>query len=109
MQIEKREVGGGIKALHTFADEHELVMELTERPKAYGLSRWCARFKQVEIKGDGVLIGAHGDGDTQEAAIADYARRIEGHVLVFRAFHPERKEIQVPNDLTVDERAMGRR
>lgn len=101
MKIEMHEVGGGRKSLEAFAEQHGLVMEVRERPKSFGLARYLAHFKDVEVMRDGVLVGKFGNGDTPDEAIADYARQIEGHRLAYRAYQPDRREMQVPNDLTV--------
>lgn len=50
------------------------------------------------MKGANTLCSMRGDGPTPDAAIRDYARRIQGALLVFGAFTPARREIQCPNE-----------
>lgn len=61
-------------------------------------NRYCVYFNDGEIKGDGVLIGAHGNGPTPDQALQDYAKQIAGQTLVFHAHHSqkERQEFYVP-------------
>lgn len=84
--------------LEEFADQHELVMEISERDTvAYpSLPRYFACFQHCELKCDGMLIGAYGNGDTPEEAMKDYAKRISGKALAF--FDPDqgRHDLQVP-------------
>ena len=64
-------------------------------------TRWSARFEQTEIQEGCFLVGAYGDGDTPVEAIADYAERIRGKVLVHRHWRDGRREYSVPKTLTV--------
>ncbi len=74
--------------------------------------RYSAHFDRGEVKeshtvstagGSGIsyaLCGVYGQGDTPEEAVADYARRIRGKILVFNpAGGPDRQEFSVPDDL----------
>lgn len=78
-----------------FADRHKLVMEVNERSNP-GLAKYYAHFRGVEVKSGSILCGESGDGETPEEAIADYARRISGKVLVRGAFCEDRKEMIAP-------------
>jgi hypothetical protein len=86
--------------LKEFAELHDLVMEVGERPR-WGWkddsSRWHAGFRRTEVKGDGVLIGVSGNGPTPEGAIADYASKLPGETLVIDAYTDRRREILVPD------------
>jgi hypothetical protein len=86
--------------LKEFAERHDLVMEVGERPR-WGWkddsSRWHAAFKGAEVKCDGVLIGEWGEGPTPEGAIADYASKLPGETLVIDAYTDRRREIRVPD------------
>lgn len=81
--------------IEEFADEHGLVMEVRERNEI-GNSHWYAHFKNVEVKGDGVLIGKFGNGATPGDAIANYAKEISDTTLVVGAYSEERRDIRVP-------------
>jgi hypothetical protein len=86
--------------LKEFAELHDLVMEVGERPRwswKDDSSRWHAAFKRAEVKGDGVLIGEWGEGPTLEKAIADYASKLPGKTLVIDACTDRRREILVPD------------
>ncbi len=52
-------------------------------------SRFYAMFDRVEIKDNGVLIGAHGNGATPEEAMRDYYNKIVGKRLIYRAMSEE--------------------
>jgi hypothetical protein len=86
--------------LKEFAERHDLVMEVGERPR-WGWkddsTRWHAAFRRTEVKGDGVLFGVYGDGPTPEGAIADYASKLPGKTLVIDACTDSRLEILVPD------------
>lgn len=82
--------------IEEFADQHFLTMVVQERSKKHGLPRFYASFENSEIKGDGILIGMCGNGETEEAAIKDYGERISGETLVLDAYTDSRREIQVP-------------
>jgi hypothetical protein len=58
-------------------------------------SRFYASFHSVEIKGDGVLIGASESGSTPEEAMRNYYNRIVGETLVYHAMREDRKEVTV--------------
>ena len=64
-------------------------------------NRWTADFDGCEIKGDGVLESAYGDGTTAAAAIAAYVERIRGKTLVFNATTDRRREYVVPIDIEI--------
>ena len=88
--------------LGEFAVRHGLQMVVRERsarpgfPEGHG-ARWYANFERAEIRTGNVgLLGAHGNGSTPEAAIADYGRQISEQLLIVGAYTPERREIEVP-------------
>lgn len=83
--------------IEQFAEMHGLTMEIRERSKdLWGNGRFIASFEHCEEKGDGVLIGAYGNGNTEEEAIEDYGRRISGKMIVLNASTQVRKEMRVP-------------
>ena len=101
MKIELHELE--TMSIEEFADRHGLVMEVHERsPKHCTVGGWkpevryYAHFKDVEIREPGVLVGAFGDGATPELAIANYAKRISGQVIVINAFGKNRQDVCVP-------------
>lgn len=114
MKIVLKRVGGGPTTIEAFADQHGLVMEVVERSKSangpYGatLSRYSANFQHVEIMDRGMLESSFGNGNTPTDAVADYAKRIEGRRLVYKAYSLfERKEFEAPNVLEVGDVASG--
>lgn len=46
----------------------------------------------------GMLRGVGGNGNTPEAAIADYASELRGKRIAIDAYKPTRREIQCPNE-----------
>jgi hypothetical protein len=84
--------------LEQFANKHELVMEIYERPHDITWAEpFYANFVHAELAENGCLVGAYGNGYSPEDAIKDYAKRISGKRLVLNAFTNEkRKEILVP-------------
>jgi len=64
--------------------------------------RWTAHFNQFEIKEDGFLLSAYGDGSTPIEALNDYVRKIKGKTIVKDSYSKERRrEYGVPMTLTV--------
>ena len=85
------------KTIEEFADHYRLTMEVRERSLSlHYLGRYMASFEDAEVKDGSVLISTFGNGDTPEEAISDYARQIEGKLMVIDAFKPNRNEIWVP-------------
>jgi hypothetical protein len=86
--------------IEAFAELHGLTMLVSERPGplvASGLRRFYATFKSTDVMEDGCLIGTHGNGNTEEEAIADYARGISELRIAVRAGDAlSRMEIQCP-------------
>jgi hypothetical protein len=60
------------------------------------------RFKGVEVKHLGALLGEFGKGKTVEEAKKNYANAIVGTTLVTDAFKEIRREIRVPFTLRED-------
>ena len=92
-------------SFEAFADTHGLILELRERPcpLTSWLPRYYASFKDVEVSELGTLVSVHGDGETPEAAIREYARRLLGQRIVLSAYTPTRREIQCPNEWLASE------
>ncbi len=91
--------------IEAFADQHNLTMQVRERgvnslrfcKEHHGTSyRYLAHFKNCEVSEGGCLKSAHGNGHTQEEAIADYAKEISEQYLIFDAFTNNRREIKAP-------------
>lgn len=59
------------------------------------------------IKEGCMLRGAYGEGDTPEKAIADYADKIAGELLVQDAYRDTRREIRCPNYLAKETKEVG--
>jgi hypothetical protein len=93
-------------SVEDFSVKYNLSLEMCERPgfAASKLHRYHCHFvSQVtghltETKDRGCLVGTYGNGDTQEGAIADYARELIGKVLVVDSGTTDRREIQCPNE-----------
>ena len=80
-----------------FAEKHGLIMEVHERSAEDSPDRFYAHFENSDITGDGVLIGAFGNGATAQEAIKNYAEEISGKVLAIDAWTVlNRRNIPVP-------------
>lgn len=80
-----------------FADQHNLVMEVSERRVPVDSpNRYYAHFKDAEISEGNFLRGAYGDGSTPEEAIDEYAKEISTKRLIVGAYSPHRSEYDVP-------------
>lgn len=79
-----------------FADIYGLVMEIRERNNK-SLPKYFAAFQRCEVQEGCALCGIYGNGNTEAAAIRDYAKGISGQLLVRDAYSPKRTEIEVPN------------
>jgi len=84
-------------SIEEFAEENDLTMKVVER-KHYDHKgqRFYAVFDGAEVKGDSVLMGLYGDGETEEEAIRSYAQVISGKTIVFNAEKKYRLELDVP-------------
>lgn len=85
-------------SIEEFADKHDLVMKVVERPLHIPARSWYARFVSAEVKEGGVLKNTFGDGATPEEAIRNYAIELNsgGRILVIDALLGTRKEILMP-------------
>jgi len=82
--------------LEEFADRHGLVMEVRERVGcSRDFPRFYASFHRAEVKEGGLLVSFAGNGDSEEEAIREYARRLDGKLLVLDATSPARRDIVV--------------
>lgn len=82
--------------LTDFAGKHDLTMVVRERDDLK-LPRFFASFKHVDVKDGSVLVGVHGNGETEAEAIADYAAQISRKIItVFGFGGGERTHIVVP-------------
>ena len=85
--------------LEEFADRHNLVMEVKERPlDCQHHGKYTASFERAETTtpGSRILTGAYGDGETPEDAMRDYGQEISGKILVVNAWGDGRRELDVP-------------
>lgn len=85
--------------LQTFAEAHGLEIEVKLRPKQFRRGsgdRFYASIPNAEVLDGSVLVGAFGNGDTEEEAIANYARRISERRIALDALRPGRRELTVP-------------
>ena len=61
------------------------------------LDRYYVSFENCDMEGDGVLIGAIGNGDTMDQALKNYCERIELETIIFFALDKtKRTSYQVP-------------
>lgn len=70
--------------LEQFADEHDLIMDVTERDEEmqkFTGHRFYASFRGVSVLEDGLIISSFGNGDNPKDAIQNYADDIEGALL----------------------------
>lgn len=79
-----------------FADKHNLVMLVRERPPHINAARFYAMFEDVVVKEGGCLAGVYGDGATELEAINDYAKQISSRCLIVGANKLGRREIFAP-------------
>src|ERR1017187_6380550 len=86
------------QTIEQFADSNSLVMVVVERSpiSSPGLPKFLACFDKTEIRDAHVLKGEYGNGETEEKAIADYAKRISEKCLVVDAYRESRRSIIVP-------------
>lgn len=84
------------QTLAEFANEYGLTLRVYERPPGTSLPRFYASFPNVERKDNSILRSEFGDGTTEEEAIAAYATRLSGQLLVIDAYRPSRKDIVAP-------------
>lgn len=85
--------------IEQFAEHYDLTMEIRERSileQSQGFERIYGRFARTEINEGNCLETVIGQGMSADSAIADYARKIAGKVMVVDAMLPERKELNVP-------------
>lgn len=59
-------------SLEDFADKHNLTMEVRERDDG----SWYAKFEDVYVVGNVVLVSAFSNGTTEFEAIENYAKEI---------------------------------
>ena len=71
--------------LSEFAEKHDLTLEIRERSKKMcattNITPLYAMFKNTWVSDNGMLIGIHGNGHTEEQAMADYTLQISGRRL----------------------------
>lgn len=88
-------------SLTAFADLHGLNMTIRERDTAdpEAANRFFASFDNTETKGGFFLKGSYGNGATPEDAMEDYAKEINGKMLVVDAYAKNRREIWAHLDI----------
>jgi len=73
-------------------------MQLVIHSRRYeDLPLWYASFEGATIKN--TVIASSGDGETPEEALCNYAKTIQGEVLVVGAYTDHRHEFKVPQTL----------
>ncbi len=96
MKIERKLVPES--TLDEFVDRHGLVVEVVERDGhlKYGLPRFYAHLKGVEVKDGIILSSPFSDGDTENAALEGLSGIYSERLLVVDAYRATRREIQCP-------------
>jgi hypothetical protein len=93
MKIERIVITPATKTIESFAELHDLVMQIMTMEDG----TFQAFFKHAAIRtGLAGLVSEFGRGNTEGAAIADYAERISGKLLIIDAVFKCRREIWVP-------------
>lgn len=103
MSLAAKKFGAGEpETLTEFASRHGLVLEVKERSRVSGLSRYYVSFtcpgRCVETVSRGGFLSTHGNGSTPDEAAADYARQLAGQCLVIGARRQDERRIDVPNE-----------
>ena len=65
-----------------FAERHNLVLVFQERHGPDVVNRYHCDFDHAETKEGSIRVGTHGNGRTKGQALADYASKLLGKVLV---------------------------
>ncbi|MCK9544445.1 MAG: hypothetical protein M0R03_20695 [Novosphingobium sp.] len=59
--------------------------------------KWSANFHRVEVRQDnGLLVSVFGQGENEEKARRDYAKRLAGQRIVIDAYLPSVREFPLP-------------
>ena len=82
--------------IEEFASLMGLEIKVRERSRESRLPPYYASFERAEVMSNGCLVSMTGDGESPEAAIADYAAKISGERLAIDACTPRRREIVCP-------------
>jgi hypothetical protein len=89
-----------------FEQECGTTLKIVEISKAdrqrWGVKRFCASWRNVEIKDGCMLISESGRGDTPQAAVFDYMKKISGRTIVVNGSANRRRIIKLP-EFTVNE------
>lgn len=99
VDLETFRINCGFRLIVTRHDKKHVFDETLNAPH----DRYTARFEYVEVLKGGILSSTYGDADTIEEAIKNYAARIAGKQLYYKAMHAEERRIVLaPDYLTVD-------
>jgi len=86
--------------IEDFADAHGLEIEIHQRLRKPGaVDRYYAHFRNSYVFDPwiaGGIIGEHGNGSTPNSAIADYAMRISGRIILVGYMTDNQREVDVP-------------
>ena len=80
---------------HSIMAIHGIELVLHARNKQGGVEPYYVTFNNSDIKQDGFLKGAYGDGYNFAEAVINYYERIKGQVLVINAESDNRQEIPI--------------
>lgn len=87
-------IGGGPVKFSDFAKENSLILVINEvntKPVQY-----VAAFDCVVAEYMGMLVPVYGQGDTPQAAVANYRNKIKSHTLVIDPSSTFRREVKAP-------------
>ena len=104
MKITIKKFGGDVPTeIGAFADFYGLEMVVRERDAGFCTgSRFYAEFMGAEVMERGFLVSCYGDGSSPNEAIAAYAKELAGKRVAIDPMRPQRRNIDVPNDLHYD-------
>lgn len=104
MRVDVQRFGGGPASFDEFLATNGLRVEVRERSiKGYSRARFYAYLPDVEAMEHGMLTSVTESGDSATAAVRSLATALQGARIAIKAFAPERRELNVPNELTFPE------
>lgn len=99
-----RHFGGAARVgLEDLEKEHGFKVEIHERGRDLAMFtgwRYFATAKNLEERGDGILIGISGNGNTPEDALRAFCDSIQGRRMVVNGYSDKRSEFDAPHAIT---------
>lgn len=104
MRIDVIRYGGGSAPFAEFLESNGLRVEVRERSiTGYATARFYAHLPGVEVMDRGMFRSSTESGDSPELAVRKLAKALQGERVAIDAYKPERREVDVPNELTFPE------